>query len=161
MPPGLPPGFGAMGVPGVVPPGFGMPPGTMSAPGMPPPPGLGAPGTGAPPGTHAASMGARPGMPGFTPPANLPNINFNAPIIRLGTSVTRQNPLPTQNAAAAAKAAAAGAAAREATELVPPTAEEQLKTVFVGGLPAGMEDEWIERILRVCRLSPPSPRSPS
>jgi hypothetical protein len=151
MPPGMPPGFGAMGVPGV-PPGFGIPPG--AAPGMPPPPGVGAPGTGAPPGTHQANIGARPGMPGFAPPANLPNINFNAPIIRLGTSVTRQNPLPTQSTIAGKTA---GAAAREINELLPPTVEEQLKTVFVGGIPKGMDDEWMERVLKACSFA--SPRS--
>ncbi|KAI5812046.1 hypothetical protein BZA77DRAFT_347300 [Pyronema omphalodes] len=141
MPPGMPPGYAAMGVPGV-PPGFGMPPG--AAPGMPLPPGVSAPGTGAPPGTQQANLAARPGMPGFAPPANLPNINFNAPIIRLGTSVTRQNPVPTQSTVAGKSA---NAAARE-NELLPPTVEEQLKTVYIGGIPKGMDDEWIERILR-------------
>jgi len=112
---------------------------------MPPPPGIGAPGTGAPPGTQQANMGARPGIAGFAPPANLPNINFNAPIIRLGTSVTRQNPLPIQSSAASK---AASSMAREVNELLPPTVEEQLKTVFVGGIPKGVDDEWMERILK-------------
>lgn len=94
-------------------------------------------------------MGARPGIAGFAPPANLPNINFNAPIIRLGTSVTRQNPLPTQSSTAGK---AAGSMAREVNELLPPTVEEQLKTVFVGGIPKGVDDEWMERILRVSTL---------
>jgi hypothetical protein len=149
MPPGMPPAFGAMGVPGV-PPGFGMPlgtaPGMPGPPGMPPPPGVGAPGTGAPPGTAQANMGARPGIAGFAPPANLPNINFNAPIIRLGTSVTRQNPFPTPSSTAGKSA---GATAREVNELLPPTVEEQLKTIFVGAIPEGVDDEWLERILRV------------
>lgn len=84
-------------------------------------------------------------MPGFAPPANLPNINFNAPIIRLGTSVTRQNPLPTQSSSSGKMGGGMG---REINELLPPTVEEQLKTVFVGGIPKGMDDEWMERILK-------------
>lgn len=34
-------------------------------------------------------------------------------------------------------------------DLVPPSVEEQLKTVFVGGIPKEVDDEWMERILRV------------
>lgn len=135
-------------VPGA-PPGFGMPPGGAPGgpPGMLPPPGMGAPGTGAPPGTSQANMPQRGGIAGFAPPANLPNINFNAPIIRLGTSVTRQNPLPTPSAG---QSKSQGANTSQANELLPPTVEEQLKTVFVGAIPKGISDEWMERILRVC-----------
>lgn len=142
-----------MGVPGVAvpgaPPGFGMPPGAAppgGPPGMIPPPGIGAPGTGAPPGTSQANMPQRGGIAGFAPPANLPNINFNAPIIRLGTSVTRQNPLPTPNTG---PSKGQGANVGQVNELQPPTGEEMLKTVFVGSIPSGISDEWMERILRV------------
>ncbi|KAG0130141.1 hypothetical protein HOY82DRAFT_504948 [Tuber indicum] len=145
MPPGFPgiPGVSGMGMP----PGFGMPPGTgpPGAPGLPPPPGV----SGAPPGTAQANMPTRPGMPGFVPPANLPNINFNAPIIRLGTSVTRQNPVPSSSSASKSGAGSSQGFSRDAAaDLAPPSVEEQLKTVFVGSIPKDLEDEWIERILK-------------
>lgn len=154
MPPGMPTAFGAPpGFPGG---GFGMPPGMPGAPGMsgppgmPPPPGVGAPGTSAPPGTVQANMPARPGMPGFVPPANLPNINFNAPIIRLGTSVTRQNPVPTASSQGIKAGLSTAQLARDAAaDLAPPTVEEQLKTVFVGAIPKEVDDDWMERLLRV------------
>ncbi|KAM6512217.1 hypothetical protein FSOLCH5_009935 [Fusarium solani] len=60
------------------PPGLGPPPGMSSAPGM------------APPGVQqsSATQANRPSglPPNFQAPANMPNINFNAPVIRLGTS---------------------------------------------------------------------------
>jgi len=31
----------------------------------------------------------------------------------------------------------------------PPTADEQVKTVFVGSIPRDLGDEWLERILKV------------
>lgn len=140
----MPPGFT-----GMMPPSFGMPPGTGApgTPGLPPPPGTG----GAPPGTMQANMPTRPGMAGFVPPANLPNINFNAPIIRLGTSVTRQNPVPSAGGKGMGGMGGGGQMfSREAVvDLVPPTVEEQLKTVFVGGIPGSLGDEWMEKILRV------------
>ncbi|RPB09068.1 hypothetical protein P167DRAFT_527876 [Morchella conica CCBAS932] len=141
--PQMPPGFT-----GMMPPSFGMPPGTGApgTPGLPPPPGTG----GAPPGTMQANMPTRPGMAGFVPPANLPNINFNAPIIRLGTSVTRQNPVPSAGGKGMGGMGGGGQMfSREAVvDLVPPTVEEQLKTVFVGGIPGSLGDEWMEKILR-------------
>src|SRR4051812_8457116 len=91
----MPPGFG-------FPPGMAPPPGTTGYPPGMAPPGLGsAPGM-APPGTSQANMAQRPGVPSFVPPSNLPNINFNAPIIRLGTSATKSQPLPGSNSNAAA-----------------------------------------------------------
>ena len=33
--------------------------------------------------------------------------------------------------------------------LIPPTQEESLKTIFVGGIPRDFDDEWMERILKV------------
>ncbi|KAL7268134.1 hypothetical protein RUND412_009254 [Rhizina undulata] len=149
MPPGMPPGFGGMGLP----PGFALPPGTTApgAPGLPPPPGVsGAPGVGPPPGTAQANLPTRPGMSGFVPPANLPNINFNAPIIRLGTSVTRQNPVPSPTAAASKSGSGTTQAFNRDSiaDLAPPSVEEQLKTIFVGGIPKALQDEWLERILR-------------
>lgn len=133
-----------------MPPGFGMPPGTgpPGAPGLPPPPGV----SGAPPGTAQANMPTRPGMPGFVPPANLPNINFNAPIIRLGTSVTRQNPVPSSSSTSKSGAGSSQSFSRDAAaDLAPPSVEEQLKTVFVGSIPRDLDDEWLERILKVDR----------
>ncbi|RDA87012.1 hypothetical protein CP532_6710 [Ophiocordyceps camponoti-leonardi (nom. inval.)] len=77
-----PPGFGGYNA---LPPGVGAAPPGLGAPmGMAP-----APGVSAPPGTSPsnAQQANRPGgiPPSFQPPANMPNINFNAPIIRLGT----------------------------------------------------------------------------
>lgn len=131
-----------------MPPGFGMPPGTglPGVPGLPPPPGV----SGAPPGTAQANMPTRPGMAGFVPPANLPNINFNAPIIRLGTSVTRQNPVPSSSGASKSGGGSSQSFMRDAAvDLAPPSVEEQLKTIFVGSIPKDLDDEWMERILRV------------
>ncbi|EJT72159.1 hypothetical protein GGTG_09026 [Gaeumannomyces tritici R3-111a-1] len=77
--PGFPPVQGAGGPPGMIPPpGLGPPPGMSSAPGMAPPPGM-------PPPNNNPQANRPSGLPGsFQPPANLPNINFNAPVIRLG-----------------------------------------------------------------------------
>ncbi|KAF8464018.1 hypothetical protein BDZ91DRAFT_730569 [Kalaharituber pfeilii] len=168
MAPGMVPGFG-------FPPGVGsvgVPPGT---PGIPPPPGLPlAPGVVPPPGVQMAqaNLPTRPGMPGFVPPANLPNINFNAPIIRLGTSNARSSSISnegrggggTGSGGSGAKGGESGKGSgsgginfvrggTDSEALVPPTQEEGLKTIFVGGIPKDLGDEWIERILKaVARL---------
>lgn len=82
-PPSYPPFPGAgAGPPGMAPPpGLGLPPGMSSAPGMAPPPGVQQ--------LHPNNpiQANRPAgiPPSFQPPAKLPNINFNAPVIRLGS----------------------------------------------------------------------------
>ncbi|KAK6496526.1 hypothetical protein TWF481_002540 [Arthrobotrys musiformis] len=149
--------------PGVqMPPGFSFPPGVN--PSSPGPPNFTAPGV--PGSTHhsAQSNGPnRPGIPTFSPPSSLPNINFNAPIIRLGTASTKQQPLPSgashqqspglahpsPSSKAPLNQASNSSAAREsASGFIPPTFDEQLKSVFVGSLPSSFEDQWVERILK-------------
>ncbi|ROW15156.1 hypothetical protein VPNG_03098 [Cytospora leucostoma] len=162
---GPPPAFnpfpGAAGAPGMAPPpGLGPPPGMSSAPGMAPPPGV----------QHAnsAAQANRPsGLPAsFQPPPNLPNINFNAPVIRLGASS-----LPPKPAAAsgpdrrdATPVSAGGnrpglgadrnleqsrAAVRESMQaLQPPTQDERIRTLFLHKLPESLGgDEGVERFL--------------
>ncbi|KAI5783870.1 hypothetical protein DFH27DRAFT_577606 [Peziza echinospora] len=166
MPPGMPGAFGFP--PGMA--GMGLPPG---APGMPPPPGMppGAPGVMHPPGVplSQANMPTRPGMAGFVPPANLPNINFNAPIIRLGTSNSRTASISMDGRGGSGSGGKSGGDGGKGSgggisfvrggmdsimeSLAPPTQEEGLKTIFVGGIPKDLTDEWVERILKaVARL---------
>lgn len=147
FPPGMPPGVGAPGIP--PPPGMPIPPGV---------PGMGPPGA---PGMGQANLPTRPGMPGFVPPANLPNINFNAPIIRLGTSNSRSGNIGGDNRGGqgglggkgtdSGKGNAPISFLRGSAEesLAPPTQEECLKTIFVGGIPKDFGDEWMERVLKV------------
>ena len=156
MPPGMVPGFG-------FPPGVGAP----GAPGIPPPPGMSAPpGVMHPPGVPL-SAAARPG---FVPPANLPNINFSAPIIRLGTSNSRTGSISAEGRGGPGGGAGKGGDSSKGGSgsgglsfmrggpdidaLVPPTQEEGLKTIFVGGIPKDLNDEWLERILKVFFISP-------
>lgn len=145
------------------------------APGLAPPPG-----TAAPPGmqqANSAQPGRAPGFPAnFQPPPNMPNINFTAPVIRLGTSgpakpATQQETTASQRAndaqgrhraglgaggGAGAGGAGAGGAdsqrqnARDAMmQLQPPTQDEIVRTIFVGGITEGTGgDEGVERILR-------------
>ncbi|KAF3941469.1 hypothetical protein ABW19_dt0209705 [Dactylella cylindrospora] len=148
-----------------LPPGFSYPPGTNPPAAVPP--NFSAPGVAPVPGIvpHAAqaNLPARPGVPAFPPPASLPNINFSAPIIRLGTSSTK--PQSATGSGSQSQAAGSGHAtsgsksasnqnsgsglSREsASSFVAPTIDEQIKSVFVGSLPPAFEDEWIERILK-------------
>lgn len=154
------PGYG-------LPPGFGGFPGGNAPPGMGAPPGTAAPGTAPPPGMQANNQ--QPGRPGgfpssFQPPANMPNINFNAPVIRLGTTGPSKPAIPLGNeprreteARSARPGLGAGQgmdaqrqAVRESMmQLVPPTKEEIVRTIFVGGITEGMGgDGGIERILQ-------------
>ncbi|OQD74175.1 hypothetical protein PENDEC_c012G03896 [Penicillium decumbens] len=134
-------------------------------PGIAPPPGMAAPGTLPPPGMHQAN--AQPGHPGgfpanFQPPPNMPNINFSAPVIRLGTS----GPAKPTGAEAGRERGSEGVGrraglgstgmdsqrhhARDAMmQLQPPTRDEIVRTLFVGGITEGVGgDDGIERILR-------------
>ena len=128
---------------------------------------LAAPGTAPPPGIQANNQ--QPGRPGgfpssFQPPANMPNINFNAPVIRLGTTGPSKPAMPLgteprreSEARSARPGLGAGQgmdaqrqAVRESMmQLVPPTKEEIVRTIFVGGITEGVGgDEGIERILQ-------------
>lgn len=126
------------------------------------------PGTGAPPGMqqHNAQQPGRPGgfPPNFQPPANMPNINFSAPVIRLGTSGPPKSTTPHESGrerggdAGGRRGGQHHAASiesqrqniREAImQLQPPTKDEIVRTIFVSGITEGTGgDEGVERILR-------------
>lgn len=134
-----------------------------SAPGMAPPPGVQQ--------VNSATQANRPsGLPAsFQPPPNLPNINFNAPVIRLGA--TGLPPKPNPSAGPGRKEndtpmSAGGnrpglgadrnieqsrAAVRESMQaLQQPTQDERLRTVFLHKLPESLGgDEGIERLLNL------------
>lgn len=94
----------------------------------------------------------------------MPNINFNAPVIRLGTTGPSKPAMPLGNeprreseARSARPGLGAGQgmdaqrqAVRESMmQLVPPTKDEIVRTIFVGGITEGVGgDEGIERILQ-------------
>ena len=129
----------------------------MSAPGVAPPPGM--------------QTGQQPGRggfpPNFQPPANMPNINFSAPVIRLGTTGPSKPSLPlggdlqrresnieSRSARPGLGAGHSMDAQRQAVresmmQLVPPTKDEIARTIFVGGITEGVGgDDGIERIFR-------------
>ncbi|OLN87363.1 U1 snRNP-associated protein [Colletotrichum chlorophyti] len=163
----------SLGNPYGPPPSYGGFPGSNAAPGMAPPPGLGpppgmssAPGMAPPPGvqqSNNAQANRQSGLPpNFQAPANLPNINFSAPVIRLGTiggkpggpDAGRKDSNSTPTGGRPGLGMDRGydqsrAAAREHMQsLVPPTNEEKLRTLFVHKIPDGVGgDEGIERIL--------------
>lgn len=143
---------------------------------MAPPPGMAPPGMGAPPGMQQQDA-HQPGRPGgfpanFQPPANMPNINFSAPVIRLGTS----GPSKPDNAGGRDDrergGGGGGGGGRRAglgsgmnsdfrgdrggggereriTQVQPQSKEEIIKTIFIGAITEGAGgDEGIERILR-------------
>ncbi|KAJ4420530.1 hypothetical protein N0V82_004303 [Gnomoniopsis sp. IMI 355080] len=171
--------YGAPGNPYGPPPAFGGFPGSSGAPGMAPPPGLGpppgmssAPGMAPPPGVqqaNSASQANRPsGLPAsFQPPPNLPNINFNAPVIRLGSTSLPQKPSsgPGRRESDAPPSAGGNrpglgaergieqsrAALRESMQaLQPPTQEERLRTIFLHKIPASLgDDSGVEKFLNL------------
>ncbi|KAL2190014.1 hypothetical protein L209DRAFT_777489 [Thermothelomyces heterothallicus CBS 203.75] len=150
-PPVYPSYPGASHPPGMAPPpGLGPPPGMSSAPGMAPPPGVQPP--------NSATQANRPsGLPAsFQPPPNLPNINFNAPVIRLGASMPpaktgssissdrKDSHTPTSGrpGLGADRADQSRGQTRESMQsLIPPTAEERLRTIFVHKIPEGVGGE--------------------
>lgn len=105
----------------------------------------------------------RPGglPPNFQPPANMPNINFNAPVIRLGTTgPTKPGPMGSEGFRRESEQRSGRVglgmdmnAQRQALrenmmQLIPPTKEEIVRTVYIGGITEGIGgDENIERIL--------------
>lgn len=134
-----------------------------------PPPGMSAPGTVPPLGMQQANQ-HQPGRPGgfppnFQPPANMPNINFSAPVIRLGTTGPAKPPgalegreRNSESTAPTGRRAGVGAGNVEAQrqsirdamlQLQPPSKDEVFRTIFVGGITEGTGgDEGVERILR-------------
>lgn len=134
---------------------------------MGPPPGMpAAPGTAPPPGMQQANVAqGRPAgfPPNFQPPANMPNINFSAPVIRLGTSGPSKSATPVDGGRdrGGDSGGRRGGPPSHSIEsqrqnirdamlqLQPPTKDEVVRTIFIGGITEGISsDEEIERILR-------------
>ncbi|KAJ5171467.1 uncharacterized protein N7500_004250 [Penicillium coprophilum] len=130
-------------------------------PGMAPPPGMAAPGTAAPPGLQQANTHPGSFPPNFQPPANMPNINFSAPVIRLGTSgpakPAAQESGRDRGSDAPGRRGGLGSMGMDTQrhgrdtmmQLQPPTRDEIVRTLFIGGITEGAGgDDGIERILR-------------
>ena len=94
---------------------------------------------------------------GFQQPANMPNINFSAPVIRLGTS-GQSGREPYAREERGGRRPGLGAdrderggrpTGREALQhMVPPTKEDIIRTIFIGGITEGCGgDEGIKKIL--------------
>lgn len=126
---------------------------------------MAAPGTSVPPGMQQPNS-QQPGAPGGFPPnfqipANMPNINFSAPVIRLGTSGPSK---PSDILGGRDERDRGGRRAGLASgphldsrpmgretmvQLIPPSKEEVIRTIFVGGITEGAGgDDGIERMLR-------------
>lgn len=118
---------------------------------------MSAPGTAPPPGLQQANnpQSSRPNLPASWQVAgNMPNINFNAPVIRLGTGPTKPNtpvstggarmdPMSTVAKPGGAEPIMSMSAQRQALRdsmmsLVPPTKEEIVRTIFVSGITEGI-----------------------
>ena len=139
---------GFPGAPGLM----GPPPGTGGAPGMSAPPGM---------TTAQSPQAGRPnGVPSqFQPPPNLPNINFNAPVIRMGMSQSkpatgysfddRRGGGDNIGGNRGRMGLGADSSRQNRTDtLQPPTKEEVARTMFVGGLVEGSPpDSVLEEIL--------------
>lgn len=89
----------------------------------------------------------------------MPNINFSAPVIRLGTTgPSKSASQEAQKGDTSGRRAGIGAGTTETQrhstrdsilQLTPPTKDEILRTIFVGGITEGTGgDEGVERILR-------------
>lgn len=79
-----------------------------------------------------------------------PNFNFNAPVIHFGQTLSGQTTVST----APATVSTANPVARPIIQPIegprlPPSAEDQLHSVFIGDIPTDLPDEWMERITRV------------
>ncbi|KAF2847056.1 hypothetical protein T440DRAFT_216789 [Plenodomus tracheiphilus IPT5] len=145
-----PPGYGGA-PPGIAPPGMARPGAAAAPPGVAPP-GV-ALGQGPP-----ALGGPRALPPNWAPPTNMPNFNFNAPVIRLGTQGGRSG---AQDSPAGGRKDNSAAPPRRGLgmdrdgdrrdgpqQVIPPSREEIARTIFVGNIPDGVGgDEGMERIL--------------
>ncbi|CAO2653013.1 Nn.00g024240.m01.CDS01 [Neocucurbitaria sp. VM-36] len=149
-------------------PGYNGPPGFGAAPPGMAPPGMGRPGSAAPPGVAPPGValgqgppalgGPRALPPNWQPPANMPNFNFNAPVIRLGTQGGRagaqDSPVGGRKDNATMPARRGLGMDRDGDrrdgpqQVIPPSREEIARTIFVGNIPDGVGgDEGMERIL--------------
>ncbi|KAF3052929.1 hypothetical protein E8E11_011712 [Didymella keratinophila] len=148
-------------------PGFSGPPRYAGSPPGMAPPGMGPPGA-APPGVAPPGVaqtqgppqlgGPRPLPSNWQPPANMPNFNFNAPVIRLGTQSGRggaaDSPVGGRKEGGAMPARRGLGMDRDGDrrdgpqQVIPPTREEIARTIFVGNIPDGVGgDDGMERIL--------------
>jgi RNA-binding protein 25 len=126
------------------------PPGSAAAP-----PGVAPPGVALGQGPPALG-GPRQLPPNWQTPANMPNFNFNAPVIRLGTQSGKPLDSPVggrrDNAAMPARRGLGmdrdGDRRDGPQQVIPPSREEIARTIFVGNIPDGVGgDEGMERIL--------------
>ncbi|ODA79325.1 hypothetical protein RJ55_04918 [Drechmeria coniospora] len=148
-----PPGYGGYG--SHPPPGMGAPPGLVPPPGMASsgmgPPGMAPPGISAAPGVQSYSAPPTSNRPGNLPstyqPINMPaNINFSAPVIRLGTSAPaggREGPLTSSTGVRSGiggdRGDRGGDRGREqAAALFPPTADDKLRAIAVRDIPGSL-----------------------
>ncbi|KAK5660575.1 hypothetical protein OQA88_13132 [Cercophora sp. LCS_1] len=126
-----------------------------------------APGLAPPPGVQQQSVPAQANRPSglpasFQPPANLPHINFNAPVIRLGATAPvgktgtpldrKDSHTPTSGRPGLGMDRGlehSRAQLRESMQsLVQPTSEDRLRTIFVWKIPGGVGGEdGIQRLL--------------
>ncbi|KAE9989285.1 hypothetical protein EG327_002903 [Venturia inaequalis] len=134
-------------------------------------PGAGPPGASLPPGMSASQhpLPARPNLPGgFQAPANMPNINFNAPVIRLanlggtpnqgsggGRGQRDSNAEPMGNRRGLGMDGGRNIDQQrmqiqeKMMSQAPPTREEIARTIFVANITEGMGgDAGLERLLR-------------
>ena len=128
------------------------------------PPGMAAPGTDIAPGMISQQQPIqqqqmRGGFPpNFQNAMNMPNINFSAPVIRLGMTGSAKAGIGDSNARGDTARGRAGLGSqldhsRQQTSnnmavLIPPTKDEIIRTIFVGGITEGVGgDEGMERIL--------------
>lgn len=118
---------------------------------------------GAPPGMQQIQS-QQPGRPGALPPNFQPpaNMNFNAPVIRLGTGGSgraegRQPSGPDTMVAGPRRGLGMGSGTEQQRQqiresmmaMAPPSREEVARTIFVGNITDGVGgDEGLERILR-------------
>ncbi|KAH3915385.1 hypothetical protein HBI56_165750 [Parastagonospora nodorum] len=141
---GPPPGYG--GAPGMAPPGMG-PPGVAGPPGAAPP--------GAAFGQGPPALGGpRPLPTNWQAPANIPNFNMNAPVIRLGTQGGKvDSPVGGRREGAPNSARRGLGMDRDGgrepiQQVIPPSREAIARTIFVGNIPDGVGgDEGMVRIL--------------
>ena len=134
----------------LAPPGMSAPPGIGSAPGMQQ--------------ANAQQPGRPSGFPAnFQPPPNMPNINFSAPVIRLGTTGPNKSSTPGGGESGrreggqdqrSSRPGLGQDSQRHGTRdapvvIVPPTKDELARTLFIGGITEGAGgDDSIERILQ-------------
>ncbi|KAF2824250.1 hypothetical protein CC86DRAFT_383919 [Ophiobolus disseminans] len=141
-------------------PSYGSAPPGVGAPGMGPP--GGAPPGVAPPGVALGQGpptlgGPRPLPQGWQAPTTMPNFNFNAPVIRLGTGGAKGGAMDSpvggrrDNAMPGARRGLGmdrDGGRNEVQQVFPLTREEIARTVFVGNIPDGVGgDEGMERLL--------------